>query len=69
MTYGRVYLAGTKQKTALFNVVLLVGLAHAAFDSPHLHVESTPVEPTTAVVTLATGTSAAMMMSGYLRLP
>jgi hypothetical protein len=31
------YINGQKQATALFTVVLLLGMTHAEFDAPHLH--------------------------------
>jgi hypothetical protein len=58
-------LEGTKQKTALFTVVLLLGLSHAEFDGEHLQVEPVSVEPTTVVAIAASGTSAAMVGWSY----
>jgi hypothetical protein len=54
------YVNGQKQATALFAVVLLLGMTHAEFDAPHLHLEPAPIEPTT-VVTVATNTASGMM--------
>jgi hypothetical protein len=54
---------GQKQATALFAVVLLLG-THAAFDAPHLHIEPTPIQPTTVVAIAATNTASGMMTYG-----
>ena len=48
------YVNGQKQVTALFTVVLLLGMlgmTHAEFDAPHFHVEPAPIQPN-AVVTM-----------------
>jgi hypothetical protein len=57
------YINGQKQATALFTVVLLLGMTHAEFDAPHLHTEAAPIQPTTAVMIAATGT--ASVLTGY----
>lgn len=51
------YVKGQKQATALFAVVLMLGMAHAEFDALHLHVEPAPGQPTTVVTMAATGTA------------
>jgi hypothetical protein len=57
---------GQKQATALFAVVLLLGMAHAEFDAPHVHIEPTPIQPTTVVTLAATNTASGMMTYGSL---
>ena len=54
------YVKGQKQATALFAVVLLLGMTHAEFDAPHLHIEPAPIQPTTITVA-ATNTASGMM--------
>jgi hypothetical protein len=56
------YVHGQKQATALFTVGLLLGLSHADFDAPHLHVEPAPIEPTATVMVAATNTASGTMM-------
>jgi hypothetical protein len=51
------YINGEKQVTALLTVVLLMGLSHADFDAPHLHVDPAPMEPTATVMVAASGTN------------
>jgi hypothetical protein len=57
------YISGQQQATALFTVVLLLGMTHAEFDAPHLHTEPAPIQPTTVVMIAATGT--ASVLTGY----
>jgi hypothetical protein len=54
------YVNGQQQGTALFTVVLLLALSHGAFDAPHAHVESAPVEPTTATLLVSNAASGTM---------
>jgi hypothetical protein len=51
------YVNGQKQATALFAIVLLLGMTHAEFDGPHLHIEPAPIQPTTMATMAATGTA------------
>ena len=62
------YVHGEKQATALFTVVMLLGLSRGAFDAPHLHVETAPTEPTAMVMVAATNTASGMLMQTF-RLP
>jgi len=59
------YVRGEKQATALFTVVLLLGLSHGAFDAPHLHVEPVPLEPTATLMVAATNTASGMMTHSF----
>jgi len=59
------YVNGQKQATALFTVVLLLGMTHAEFDVPHLHIEPVPIQPTTVAMVAATGTASVSMSSPY----
>jgi hypothetical protein len=56
---------GEKQATALFTVVLLLGVSHRTFDAPHLHVETAPMEPTATVMVAATNTASGMMTNHW----
>ena len=55
------YVKGQKQATALFAVVLLLGMTHTEFDAPHLHIEPAPSGPTTVISVAATNTASGMM--------
>ena len=59
------YVSGQKQATALFTVVLLLALSHGDFDTPHLHVETAPMEPTATVMVAATNTASGMMTHSF----
>ena len=54
------YVSGRKQETALFTIALLLALSHGAFDAPHVHVESAPVETQTATVMVSNAASGSM---------
>jgi hypothetical protein len=54
------YIQGKKQATALFTVMLLLALSHGAFDAPHVHVESAPVEEPIASVMVSNAASGTM---------
>jgi hypothetical protein len=60
------YVKGQKQATALFTVILLLGMTHAEFDAPHMHIEPVPIQPTTVSMIAATGTASVSMISPYL---
>lgn len=49
------YVNGQKQVTALFTIALLLAMTHAEFDGPHLHIEPTPIQPTTISMIAASG--------------
>jgi hypothetical protein len=55
------YVNGRKQPTALFAVVLLLGMTHVEFDAPHLHIEPAIIQPTTVVTIAATSTASGVM--------
>jgi len=59
------YVNGQKQVTALFAVVLVLGMTHAEFDAPHLHVEPAPVQPTTVVTMAASSTASVMTFNTF----
>lgn len=48
----------SKQRLALFSVVLILALARIDFDSAHTHVDPAPVEPTTNVFLYVSGNTA-----------
>lgn len=60
------YVKGEKQATALFAVVLMLGMTHAEFDAPHLHIEPVPFQPTTIAAVASTNTASGMMTYGSL---
>ena len=58
------YIAGEKQMTALFTVVLLL-LTHADFDAPHIHIEPVPEAPTAFITVSATNTASGMLTTNW----